>query len=130
MSCDATEPALDCNLVARRRRGRARLHAARRAKMNLRTLRSALFPVAGTFTILCLSIAAAANLIWEIAQLPLYTIWNEVLARWDGRFGVPNKTRGAAPKTRTRFARRTGPPERSCAPPVIAVRGHGAEGIQ
>ena len=43
--------------------------------MSLPAVRSALSPAARRLTILYLLVGTAANLLWEAAQLPLYTIW-------------------------------------------------------
>lgn len=43
--------------------------------MSLPAVWSALSPAAGRLTVLYLAVAAGANLAWETAQLPLYTVW-------------------------------------------------------
>jgi len=43
--------------------------------MSLRAVVSALSPATGKVTAAYLLIATVANLVWEAAQLPLYTIW-------------------------------------------------------
>ena len=43
--------------------------------MSLVAFRSALSPAGRTFALTYLLVAGTANLVWEAAQLPLYTIW-------------------------------------------------------
>ncbi|BAP87637.1 uncharacterized protein E1O_05060 [Burkholderiales bacterium GJ-E10] len=49
--------------------------------MSLRAVKSALSPAAGKLTIAYLLVATAANLMWEVIQLPLYTIWRTATAQ-------------------------------------------------
>ena len=49
--------------------------------MSLRAVHSALSPAGRTFAVTYLLVAGMANLAWEVAQLPLYTIWKTAPTR-------------------------------------------------